>query len=114
MRAAAGFGHTIWSNATTSLERLGLGPALRERSEEVRRFRSFDEHGTVRMETEVVETVWPGCPLPAGIGRGDLVELLRSHCLELGVRITYGAKVTGYRSTLGAVAMTFDDRPPET
>lgn len=109
MRAAAGFGHTIWSNATTSLERLGLGPALRERSEEVRRFRSFDATGAVRMETEVTETVWPGCPLPAGIGRGDLVELLRSTCLDLGVEITHGARVAGYTDGADGVTLTLED-----
>lgn len=109
MRAAAGFGHTIWSNATTSLERLGLGPALRERSEEVRRFRSFDGAGAVRMQTEVVETVWPGCPLPAGIGRADLVDLLRATCLDLGVEIRYGTKVTGYRDDGDGVTLTLED-----
>ncbi|SCF00036.1 2-polyprenyl-6-methoxyphenol hydroxylase [Micromonospora viridifaciens] len=105
----AGFGHTIWSNATTSLRTLGLGERLLARAEPMLGFESRNSRQQVMFRMNTAESIWPGCAPTVGIGRGDLIGLLREACLERGVRIEYGQRATGYEITGDEVTLKLAD-----
>jgi 2-polyprenyl-6-methoxyphenol hydroxylase-like FAD-dependent oxidoreductase len=93
---ATGFGHTIWSNATTSLASLGLGEAVREVGDPLAESENRNSAQQVVFRIRIADTVTPGALPALGIGRGDLVGLLRDACLAHGVQIRYGTAVTGF------------------
>ncbi|SCG54203.1 FAD-dependent oxidoreductase [Micromonospora halophytica] len=105
----AGFGHTIWSNATTSLRTLGLGERLLARAETMTGSESRNSSGRVMFRMNTAESIWPGCMPTVGIGRGDLIGLLRDACLERGVTIGYGQRATGYEIVGDGVVLTLAD-----
>lgn len=105
----AGFGHTIWSNATTSLRTLGLGEELLARTELMQGFESRNSRQQVMFRMNTAESIWPGCAPTVGIGRGDLIGLLREACLDRGVTIHYGRRATGYEVVGDSVTLKLDD-----
>ncbi|GAA2710484.1 FAD-dependent monooxygenase [Micromonospora olivasterospora] len=82
--ANAGFGHTIWSNATTSLRTIGVGERLLARAEPMLGFESRNSRQQVMFRTNTADSIWPGCAPTVGIGRGDLIgaDGIRSTILE--------------------------------
>lgn len=102
--AAAGFGHTIWSNATTALSMLGLGDRLLKIGEHLHRSQNRNAQQQVMFEMEIAASITPGAMPALGIGRGDLTGLLRDACQERGVEMHHGCGVTGY--TVGADGVT--------
>ncbi|MFC4149878.1 NAD(P)/FAD-dependent oxidoreductase [Micromonospora mangrovi] len=105
----AGFGHTIWSNATTSLASLGLERRLLDRAEVLTGSESRDQHQRVMFRMAIAESISPGGTPAVGIGRGDLIELLREACAEHGVRPEYGQRATGYELTPDGVTLKLGD-----
>ncbi|MFG1951721.1 FAD-dependent oxidoreductase [Micromonospora sp. NPDC048830] len=105
----AGFGHTIWSNATTSLRTLGLGERLLARAEPMLGFESRNSRQQVMFRTNTADSIWPGCAPTVGIGRGDLIGLLREACLDRGVQIEYGQRATGYEIAGDEVTLKLAD-----
>ncbi|SCL14688.1 2-polyprenyl-6-methoxyphenol hydroxylase [Micromonospora nigra] len=105
----AGFGHTIWSNATTCLASLGLERRLLERAEILKGSESRNPRQEVMFRMRTAETISPGGSPAVGIGRGDLIEMLREACAEHGVLPNYGQRVTGYELTGDEVALKLGD-----
>ncbi len=102
--ASAGFGHTIWSNATTALSTLGLGDRLLEAGELLRRSQSRNSSQQVMFEMEIADSISPGAMPALGIGRRDLITMLREQCAQRGVQLHYGQGIDGYNTTPGAGA----------
>ncbi|MFF5173718.1 FAD-dependent oxidoreductase [Micromonospora sp. NPDC000089] len=94
--ANAGFGHTIWSNATTSLAYLGLEQQLLDRAEILTGSESRDNQQRVMFRMRTAESISHGGTPAVGIGRGDLIEMLREACAAHGVLPEYGQRVAGY------------------
>ena len=106
---AAGFGHTIWSNATTSLARLGLTERMLDIGELLTEARSYTPDGATMFRTEIAPTLWPGATPALGIGRGDLIAMLHDACVERGIPVHYGRAVRGYEQQPDAVTVKLDD-----
>ncbi|MGA8116122.1 MAG: NAD(P)/FAD-dependent oxidoreductase [Actinocatenispora sp.] len=107
--ASAGFGHTIWSNATTSLATLGLGDKLLAAGEHLHRSQSRNAQQQIMFEMEMASSIQPGAMPALGIGRGDLIGLLREACQERGVDLHYGYGVAGYTVHSDGVTVKLSD-----
>ncbi|MGQ0841978.1 FAD-dependent oxidoreductase [Actinokineospora sp.] len=107
--ASAGFGHTIWSNATTSLATLGLAQGLRDAGEYLRASESRNSRQEVMFRMEMAKSMSPGAMPAMGIGRADLIGLLREACLSRGVDIRHGCAIHRFDPTEGGVTLKVGD-----
>lgn len=105
----AGFGHTLWSNATTALRSLGLEQQVRTRCELMTGWESRNHKQETVFQMNTADTIWPGAMPTVGIGRGDLVNMLRDACLEQGVTLHYGQQANGYEISGDEVVLKLAD-----
>ncbi len=105
----AGFGHTIWSNATTALSTLGLGDRLVESGELLRRSQNRNSRQQVLFEMEIAASISPGAMPALGVGRRDLITMLREQCEKSGVDLRYGCGIDRYSISGSDVAVHRSD-----
>ncbi|QSB13988.1 FAD-dependent monooxygenase [Natronosporangium hydrolyticum] len=102
---SAGFGHTIWANATTLLAGLGLGTQLESIGDRLLAAENRDPRQRLIFRMEMGKVVPPEAEPALGIGRGDLIRMLADACRGVGIEITYGVPVVGYRHDADRVAV---------
>lgn len=98
---------TLWGNAVTVLDRLGVGDPARAAGCEVTRSEIRSHTGELLIETPVAEvTRLVGAPSMV-MRRADLLRILYD-ALD-GVPVHVGSRCTGYQTDGARVTLTFDD-----
>lgn len=102
-----GAGITLWTNALKVLRKLGVGPAVEERSTPLRQSELRTWRGEVLSEMDLSDLEARFGAPTVGIHRGDLQAALADH-LGRG-NITLGAACVGYTKDAGGVTARFAD-----
>jgi FAD-dependent urate hydroxylase len=105
----AGTGQTIYSNATTALARLGLGPVLPECGTVVTRGESRTDRYTLFFETDLRAFEWPGSHPSMAVRRGRLFRALLEAAEQAGASVHFGSPCAGYRETDDGVVLILGD-----
>jgi 2-polyprenyl-6-methoxyphenol hydroxylase-like FAD-dependent oxidoreductase len=103
--AGAGVGLMVWHNATSVLDRLGVGAQVREHSSEIGSFEFRTWRGAPLMRWDVYGLTREIGHPTIGINRGDLHAAL-SDALEPGT-LRLGVKVTGFEVDPDGVTVQF-------
>lgn len=110
---ALGSGITLQGNALRALDALGVWDEVRAKGYpfEGLTLRAPGPDAPVVAELPEVKTGGPDYPAGMGMYRPDLARILADRATSLGVRIHFGAKVTGVHETDGRVAVEVGGAP---
>lgn len=105
----AGTGMTIWSNATTALDALGVADEVCAAGEVIQRVRNVTDKDELVFQTDIGGLAWPGSRPSVSITRGALVRVLLQACQDSGVEIKFGAGCENYAVDPDGVTVELSD-----